>query len=696
MTSDLGAGMDDTQVERLISTETVAGLDYVYGIDQIQADRDRNYDYARGIMNDLPSPPGRSSVVIPVIANYIGLLKPNLLRIFTAGRNIVEYASPKPELKDGVRLITRFVNDIVFRKDNRGELLLNDWADDALIQKVGVVMYWWEDSKVAKDVVVENIPDMSLPIVLGEIQQQGAEIVEAGSNTVDSIDPMTQQPMQSMNHSLKVRTWENTSKCRIECIPPEEFVISRDARTIEDAVLVGHRAGVMVGELIAQGYDPEVVKRLPNWTPPYIDSQKYNQNLNNDPSRDNSADPMLKKVAVIRGILRCDRDGTGIKEWYVVAGGEAASPKLLEMAPYNNQLGFADFCPEPLPHTVFGRCPADRLASVQKVTTVLTRQYLDALYLGLSPQREVVMDWIVKPDQLLNMSPAAPVMVKQPGAIREIKVPDVGADALQGIGYFDSQAEITSGVSRMSAGLDPEVLQNQSATASANQQSASLGRVEMMARIWAHGGMRKLFRGVFLCLKAYQDFARVVTIDGAPQTINPAIFRELDDVDVNVNTGLGTGNRDRDFALLGNIASMQQEVLKQFGPDNPIVGLDKITRTLQLICESAGISYPENFFGDAKTKDGQPWMPPPPAPPQPSPDTVMNAQTLEKIEMAKIESDERKKIADIASRERVDMYKINVEAALKAEQIGVDKASVLVDAAKADADQVARDMTALQ
>ena len=691
MTLQIGAPMDQAQIERLISTETVAGLDYVYGIDNIQSERDRNYDYYRGIMGDLPSSPGRSSVVIPVIANYIGLLKPNLLRIFTAGRNIAEYSSPKPELKDAVRLITRFINDVVLRKDNRGELLLSDWAEDGLVQKLGVVMWWWEENKIAKDEVIEGIPDQSLPIVVGEIQNAGAEIVEAASTEIDAVDPYMGQ-VKALQHSLKVRRWENTSKCKIECIPPEEFIISRDARTIEDAVLVAHRTGVMVGDLIAQGYDPEVVTKLPSWLPPYMDSQKYNQALNNDTSRDTSADPMLKRVAVSRGILRCDYDGTGIKEWYFVAGGENSAPKLLEIAPYNHQVGFADFCPEPMPHTVYGRCPSDRLAPVQKVTTVLTRQYLDALYLGLSPQREVVMDLIVKPDQLLNMSPGAPVMVKAPGAIREIKVPDVGADALQGIGYFDSQAEITSGVSRNSAGLDPEVLSNQSATASMNQQSAAMGRVEMIARTWAHGGMRKLFRGVFLCIKAYQDFARVVTIDGAPQTVSPEVFQALDDVDVSVNTGLGTGNRDRDFALLGSIAEMQQAVITQLGPNNPIVGLDKITRTLQLRCEAAGISYPENFFADPKTPDGQPWMPPPPPEPQPSPDTMV----LKQVEEAKIASDERKKVAEIASKERIEMYRIQVNAIIEAEKIGVDKASVLVDAAKVDSDRIAADMKALK
>ena len=77
-----GKPLTQEDVEKLLAAEMVAGLEYVYGADNIAAERDRNYDYYRGVMNDLPSPVGRSRVVEPTIANYIGLMKPSLLRIF--------------------------------------------------------------------------------------------------------------------------------------------------------------------------------------------------------------------------------------------------------------------------------------------------------------------------------------------------------------------------------------------------------------------------------------------------------------------------------------------------------------------------------------------------------------------------------------------------------------------------------------
>jgi len=679
---DLGQSLTPDEIERLISAEVTAGRDYVFGLDNIAAERDRNYDYYRGIMNDLPAPPGRSRVVEHTVANYIGLMKPNLLRIFTAGRNIAEYVSPKPEMQPVVKLITRFINDVVFRKDNRGELLLGDWAEDALVQKLGTAMWWWEECWESKDEVLEGLTNDQMLLLAAQVQANGAEIVEHSASEVIAQTPEGAIPSQV--HSVKVRTRVNKSKCCIDVIPPEEFVVSRNARSLEDAVLRAHRTGAMVGTLIKAGYDAEAVMALPDYSLEYQDRpQKYNQDPTIGPqSRGDTVDPMLRKVQIIRGIVNCDADGTGLKDWYFVAGGYDSALKLLDFQPYNDQIGFADFCPEPMPHTIYGRCPADRLAQIQKVQTVLTRALLDGTYLHLSPQREVVMDLIVKPDQLMNMAPGAPVLVKAPNAIREMTVAYVGDKALLAMNHFDGQAEITSGVSKMSAGLDPDVLQNQSATAAANQQSAMMGRVEMIARIWAQGGMRKLFRGVFKCVKAYQDFARVVQIDGAPQVIDPRAWEVLDDLDVNINTGLGTGNRAQEFTMLGALKQMQDEIIAQLGPNNPIVTPSMAVKIRQMIAQAGGVSYPENIFRDP----GEEFQVPRPAPPGPTPDAMVYAEVEKYKADVKIASEERITLAKLENDKEIALAKLANERAADLEKNATDRAKVLVDAAKVDVD----------
>lgn len=674
--------MTDDEIEMLIGQEVTQAEDYIYGPDNIAAERDRNYDYCRGIMLDLPAPPDRSKVVEMVVANYIGLIKPQLLRIFTSGRDIVQYVSSRQELQGAAKLITRYINDVVFRKDNRGELLLNDWADDALVQKLGVVMWYWEEAKEARDEVRENLTDEDMLAVAALVQAGQIELLEAQASEVDIQAPDGTTFRQRV-HAVKVRTWENKSKCCIDTIPPEEFKISRDARTLEDAVLKGHETGVMVGDLVRQGFPFEEVESLPTWTDSYPDrTNRLSYGGSADSNRASSADPMLRKVGVLRGILRCNRDGTGLKDWFFIAAGTGSQRKLLDIQPYNEQVGFADFCPEPVPHTVYGRCPADRLAPLQKIRTVLIRQINDNLFLSNTPQREVVMDNIVKPDQLMNFAPGAPVLVKAINSIREIQVPFVAGPALEAIKYYDSEAELTSGVSRMSAGLDPEVLQNQSATAAANQQSAMTGRIEATARIWAQGGMRKLFRGVFRCLKNYQDFERIVQIDGATQKVDPRAWEGLDDLDININTGLGTGNRAQEFSLISAVQMDQEKVIAALGPNNPVVTPSMAIKTMQMKAQAGGFSNPEVLFRDP----GENFQIPPPAAPQPSPDALVFAETEKFKAQIKVESDERVTLAKMENDRIIALRKAELEYALKERELGIKQADVLVSAAKVDAD----------
>jgi len=688
MIAEPGKGLDKESIERLISNEMTAGLEYVYGPDRIAADRDRNYDYYRGIMNDLPAPNGRSKITDRTVSSYIGLMKPSLLRIFTAGRNIAEYVSPKDELDPIVKTITHYVNDVVFRKDNRGELLLGDWCDDALIQKLGTVKVWWEENWESSDQIHDNIPHEHLPTFLQTVANNGMEPIE---HTPGPIGQGPNGPTQM--HSIKVRQKTNKSKVCIEVIPPEEYVISRDARTDDYCILQAHRTFMTVGDLIEDGYPAEIVNALPAYADPYPNrTTKYNMDAAGLQNRSQAADPMLRKVTVAQGIIRCDADGTGIKEWYFLAGGSDNALKVLDFEPYEAQVFFANFTPIPMPHTVYGRCPADDLAELQKIRTVLIRQMNDNLFLSNTPQREVVMDWIVKPDQLMNMAPGAPVLVKQPGAIREMSIPFVADKVLTAMSYFDGEAEIRTGVGRATGGLDPDTLQNQSATAASLQYSAMQGRLEMIARIWAQGGMRKLFRSVLKCIIAYQDFARAIQVDGSPVQVDPRQWAGLQDLEVNINTGLGTGNRDRDMAMLQQIAAAQKEVVMQLGPDNPIVSMKQLVKTQQLIAESAGVAYPEKFFTDPG--DWKPQQPPP----TPSPEAQLLADTENAKTQAKSASDaanldfEREKaIAQIASTERTARENNYWNAMLKAEQLGIEKHSLIIEAAKVDASMIAKD-----
>jgi|TARA_R110000744_G_scaffold55347_5_gene117089 hypothetical protein len=609
------AGLSEDQLKQLLSSEITDALSYVQGAEFIADERETAYEYYRGVMDDLPAPQGRSRVTDRAVSTYVNMMLPSLLRVFTAGKNIAVYEPVGEEDVNISEIITHYVNECVFRKDNRGEAIIRDWAWNALVGKVGVVKAFFEEKYRTEDEVYEDLNEEEFADIVEKADENPQlEIVGHEVIAIVGTDESGNE-ISIPSHNMQLKRTINESTVKIENLEWEEFTISRDARNLEDAVLKSHRTFKRAGDLIDMGYDEDVINNLPTYTNQAFQSKAFDDYYR-DRNRSNSPDPMLREVLVHEGIIKCDYDGTGVKEWYFVAGGGENVVEMLKMEEYEHQIVFADFCPEPIPNLFFGRCPADSLVEIQRVNTVITRMMLDSGYLSLTPQREVVFENLVNPEQLTNMSPAAPVYVTKMGSVREMAVPFVGTQALAMLNHFEGQAEARTGVSKASMGLDPDVLMNQTATSANIAYSSSLGKVEMIARMWADGGMRKLFRGILKMLIKYQDFSRIVRMNGRAIKIDPRQWEAFSDMDVTVQTGLGTGNRDRDMAMISQIVGKQEAIIGNMGLNTPLVDLNKYSRALQDLAMTAGIKNPELYFGEIPEGFEMPQPPPKPDPQQ--------------------------------------------------------------------------------
>jgi len=268
------------------------------------------------------------------------------------------------------------------------------------------------------------------------------------------------------------------------------------------------------------------------------------------------------------------------------------------------------------------------------------------------------------------------VLVSEANAIREIAIPFVADKALVALQHFDQQAEMRSGVSKNAMGLNPEALTNQSATAANLAYSASMGKIEMIAKLWATGGMRKLFRGLLKIVAEYQDFARVVRVNDQAMQVDPREWRALVDADVVVNTGLGTGTRERDIAFLQAVAEKQDEIMETLGPDNPIASFREWVTTNQRLIEASGLSNADQYIKMPPAN----WQWPQPAPPQPTPDT----QLLAKVEQGKTAAKMEETEAEIRSKEVIELAKIESEERIALAKIEADASKLRVDAANSE------------
>jgi hypothetical protein len=654
-------GLTDSEVQNLISNEANQALTYIDT--DLQSRREAILDAIYMRMPNMPARRGRSSVVDGTVSSQIDLIMPGLMRVLTGGAVLGEYVATDESGTDMARQASDFVNEIVLQVDNSGDKMIYDWGYDGLTQIVGCVKSSWKEEIVETTEEAENLSMDQLVSLAFEIETMPDKEITA----YDFVDNLADGG--ELTHSVTITTTVNKSRVIQDNIPPEEFVVSADARTLDDAVMVSHRSYKRAGELIEMGYSKAIVDTLPTYEPYNTQNERLVRGQNWSWNDSTVEDQDLRKIAIHQGILRCNRDGKGLKPWYFVAAGNTETVALLEIEEYAYQVAFATFCPKPIPHTIWGRCPGDDLVPIQEAKTAILRQTMDNLYLSNTPQRFVNKSRLEQGglEAVINAIPGGIVLTNgAPGdAVYTDAVPFFAEKSFGMLEYQDREAEKRTGVSRANMALDPDSLSSQTATASRIAADAGSSKVETMARIWANGGMTELFRNTLNILREYQDFGRVVRIGGESVEVNPADWSNASDWQVTINTGLGTGSRERDLSTLDFISQKQEAILQEGGLDNGLVTVGQYAQTLRDMVYAAGFRSPNKYFENVPLDAEVPQEPPP----GPSPDALAYAE----VENNKMLQRNKESEEANASKERIEAEKLESADQRAARQFQIDE-----------------------
>ena len=604
---------------------------------------------------------GRSQVVSRDVSDTIEWILPALMRIFASGDKVVEFLPNGPEDEKTAEQATDYANYII--EKNNSFLLQYTWQKDALLQRVGVVKVWWEKETEVKVDERVGLTSDEFTVYISSIPEN-AKII---AHSVDDMELPDGNVVQL--HSVKAK-WENVEGCvKIEGVPPEEFIISARAKSLDDATFVGHRKIVARSELIEQGYDEDIVNSLPTYSANDYSGEKLAR-FQGDASTNDSLDPVMQLVSVCECYIKVDYDGDGAAEWRkILIGGDDASGEILDNEEWPlDYVPFASLSPILMPHTFWGRSVSDLVMDIQRIKSVILRQMLDGLYLSNQPRTEIV-DGQVNLDDLLTHRPGGVVRVKAPGMMREIQTAWVGAQAFPMIQYIDAVRQERSGASPQGMGPDANALQNVSATAFAGQTDMAKQRVELIARIFAEVGYKRLFRLILKFITQYQDKETVIRLRNEWVPIDPRGWSA--DMDVKINVGLGTGNKDSQLGHLMAVAAKQEAILQIAGPDNPLVGMGEYHNTLKAMITNAGLGDPSLYFKDPGAVAGIQGQQQ--KPPQPDP-KMIEAQAKAQMEQVKLQinaqAQQEKLQADIA----LGNARLQAEIALKREQMAAEMA----------------------
>ena len=576
--------MTDDDVQGIAKDALDSAIAFVES--EIADDRIKSQRYFEG-ETDIGQEDGRSKIVATKVRDTIRAIKPSLMRVFLSSENPVEFIPTSQEDVEGAEQATKYAH-WKFQQLG-GYRLLNDAIHDALVKKTGVLKIWWEDNTEATMHTYTNVTDEEMMSIVNE---PDVTVIEHGTEIDIETDETGAEIEQNM-HTLKISHQKQKGELLIESVPPEEFIVDRNAKSVDDAYIVAHRTEMRVSDLVSMGYDFDEISELSGISTDdaYNDAEDFERKGYEQDEEDSSADPSMQKVSVTEAYMKIDKEGTGVASMYrlLLAGGE---DKLLECEPYG-EVPFAVFEVDPEPHTFFGRSVADLLMNDQDSSTAMLRGMMDNVALTNSPRQGYVQGQ-VNVDDLMNNEIGGLVRLKSPQALVDIATPFVAGQVLTAMQYMDDAVEAKSGVSRASMGLDPDALQNTSATAARLQAQQGSAQIEVMARNIAEGGIKRLFKLMLNLLVENSCEETLMRLHGEFVPLDPRVWNT--GMDMTVNVGVGTGQEGERHVALAEALQLQMTIWQTYGTQNGLVTMTGIRNTLGDMLALQGVRNVDRYF----------------------------------------------------------------------------------------------------
>ncbi len=609
---------------------------------------------------------GRSEIVTTDVRDTIEYIMPSLMRIFTTHNNVAEFEPQGPEDVEMAQQATDYVN-YVFNKQNNGFKVLYDAFKDALISKTGVIKHFWEEKTEVSKENYTNLTEIEYQSILANDDMEVIEHTEViiQKQQVDDFGNLISPAI--VEHDVKVKKTKTDGQVRVLSVPPEEFLVSRRATSVEDASFVCHRVKKSVSDLILEGYPKSLVDELPSYTQ---NNAEFNEeriarfSYDDDSSPGDEGEGPSRKVWLEECYMHIDYDNDGIAELRKITKGGHIILDNEEI----DSIPFSTICPLPIPHKFHGMSIADTVQDIQLIKSTIMRNLLDNMYLT-NNARYAVLAGQVELDDLLSSKPGGIVRMRAPGAVTALPTPQIQPYAFQMVQYLDGIREERSGVSKMSQGLNPDVLTSHvtSGAISAATESA-MQRIELIARIFAETGIKDLFRNIYSLVQRYEDRQKMAYLNGKFVPIDVSRWKEK--LNCTVNVGVGSGSQQSKTQTMGSIMQIIQGLVQNGGMGS-IVTPENIYNAVSEFIAQSGYKNADQFISN-------PAMMPPKPPPEPTLDEKV-AQQKAQVELQKLQLQAQELQIDTelkAQELKLKQEEAAINLALKQQELQIKKSQL--------------------
>lgn len=479
----------------------------------------------------------RSKFVMSDVFDTVEAIKPSLMRIFYAGKDVVKIEGQGPEDEEGAELLGKKVNFDITRQNN-GFLLFMDWFTSALLNKACFVKYWWESKDEYSDESFDDVTESEAAVLANDPDF----IIETVKEREMEMDPaMMGAPPERMFKIEGRRVTRRVRRPVGELVPPEELVFNLKMRDIKTEDFVAHKKRIhkidLMREYNLKEDDLEMETLLFNST----DEEHYER---------------FKDLGGV-GFFQ-DQDDTDFYYIYECCmkqdDKDRRKPIILTVMgtrvirKEDNTYKRPNYCmlsPIRVPHRAIGMSIYDLMCDLQKLRSSIMRYIANNIYYQ-TENMMIVNPFAVNINDFVTQSrPGGKVRMKEDRNPNEAIMP-IQPQPLAGHAYglldtLDSLGQKRSGVTSYNQGLDADSL-NKTARGISEIMAAAQQRVELIARIFAETGVRDLMTAFAEMNIEFLDVPTNIRLDQRWQMVDPKAIDVL--FDVTVDVALGTGSRE--------------------------------------------------------------------------------------------------------------------------------------------------------
>ena len=636
-----------------IRGEITDSLGYMGDTISTQREMAMKYYYGLPFGNEVD---GRSQYVDSTVQDTIEWIKPSLMRVFASGDEMVKFNPHGPEDVAMAEQATDYVN-YVFTKDNPGWEILYSWFTDALLSKNGIVKVWWNEYEDSQREEYRGLDEMSFTALVSDDDVEVVEHTEYQDAEYNEYNITL--------HDVVIKRSSYNGKIKIENVPPSEFLISREAKNLQEARFVCHRVLKTLSELREMYPDEDIGPEdlggsgddMTSFSSERLERYQFDKSAQyweGWGGGDDFNDESLRTYWLYESFLQTDYDGDGIAELRKVCtvGSKVLANEEIDKIP------FVSITPIKIPHKFFGLSIADLVMDLQLMKSTLMRNLMDNMY-NQNFGRYAVLEGQANLDDLLTQRPGGVVRVKSPNAVTPLNTPALEPYSFQMLEYLDGVRESRAGVSRMSQGMNENALTSHTTATAVNAvMTVAQSRVELIARNFAETGVKDLMITIYELLLKNQDKERVVKLRNEWIPVRPDVWN--DKYDCTVSVALGHGSKDQQMMHLSQMIQFAAEAMKG---GLSIVNEQNIYNLGAALVKAMGFQNVNDFLTDPSM-----------VPPQQKEPTPKEQADLMEVQVKKQELEIKAAEVQIKAQKIQQEYqKLAVDSQLKVEELNLER-----------------------